>query len=440
MLQPSSSETFGTSYTYTTSLCLPKWLEDDRTSRLGLMANGLMTTDMNMTAGTLNQPNRNDFLRRYEKLFFLTTVLVSALPGFAPVKLVAIVSLWCYLMVGDSFTIAAALWFVSVLLNLLLGAQVGAVFQGVPLNDVFNHSLRLILFFISLGVGSFTASRCSISQKRLDQLIFTVALGLMFFKLIIVVAVFAGISLDRIQVIFGFDTVTSGIGLGLQRLQFPSDIIVPFLVACYVGGEKKVKDGIFLFCVAGVILLSFSRYLFAFYLVCIFLRAFWIKKVDFITVLNSIVTVACVVILFESVLARFASADTTASDQVRVDQIHYLSVGIKSFPLLGTGIGSKAHDYLRSESTPYFYEAQWYATTMQMGFVGVSWYVLNILLALYVPLRRNYLVFTIVFLMWVFSGFTNPFLTALGSAFGLTILLLRCNGAQTHHPQPSTFA
>jgi hypothetical protein len=399
-----------------------------------------MTNDMTMSAGTFRQPNRSDFLHRYEKWFFLTTVLVSTLPGFAPLKLVAIMALWCYLIVGDSFTIAAALWFVSVLLNLLVGVQVGAVFQGVPVKDVFNHFLRLILFFISLGVGSYTANRCSISQKRLDRLIFMVAVGLMLFKLIFVVALLTGISLDRIQMIFGFETPTSDIGLGLQRLQFPSDIIAPFLIACYVGEGKKLKDGVLLFCIAGVILLSFSRYLFAFYLLCTFLRAFWIKKVDFITLLNITVSVICVIVLFESILARFASADTAVSDQIRVDQIHYLKIGIAKFPLLGTGIGSEAHDYLRSEETPYFYEAQWYATTMQMGFIGVFWYVLNLLLALYVPLRKNYLAFSVVFVVWVFSGFTNPFLTALGSAFGLAILLLRCNGVQAQHPPSATIA
>jgi hypothetical protein len=334
--------------------------------------------------------------------------------------------------------IAAALWFVSVLLNLLLGAQVGAVFQDVPLSEVINHFVRLLIFFISLGVGCYAANQCSISQKRLDQLIFVIAVGMMFFKLVFVGAILAGISLERIQAFFGFGTPTSDIGFGLQRLQFPSDIIAPFLIACYVGGEKKWKDGILLICVAGVVLLCFSRYLFAFYLLCALLRAFWIKKADFITVLTVIVSVVCVIVLFDTIVSRFASAETEISDQTRVDQLHYLKLGIKNFPLLGTGLGSEAHDYLRSEETPYFYEAQWYATTMQMGFIGVFWYALNLILALYVPLRRNYIMFTVVFLVWVFSGFTNPYLTALGSAFGLTLLLVRCNGAQGRQPPSRT--
>jgi hypothetical protein len=150
--------------------------------------------------------------------------------------------------------------------------------------------------------------------------------------------------------------------------------------------------------------------------------------------------VAFVIVFFESILSRFASVDTEISDRTRVDQIHYLKIGIKTFPLLGTGIGSEAHDYLRNDKTPYLYEAQWYATTMQMGFIGVFWYVLNLLLALYVPLRKNYIAFTVVFLVWVFSGFTNPYLTGLGSAFGLTILLLRCNGPRPQLGSAATIA
>lgn len=399
-----------------------------------------MTNNIVTTLGVIRQPDQTAFRRRYEKMFFVTTLLACALPGFTMVRLAAILALWFYLLVCDSFTIASTLWFISVLLNLLIGMQVGAVFQLVPPKDVYSHLLRLLVFFISLGIGSYTATRCSISQKSLDRLIFVIAVGLMSFKLFFVIGIVVGIPLERFQSVFGFDTPTSGIGFGLQRLQFPSDIVAPFLMVCYVGGKKKLEDAMLLFCVAGVVFLSFSRFLFAFYLLCIVLRAFWIKRIDFITVMNLIVCVACVAIFFQTILARFVSIDTKASDQVRADQIHYLKLGIKSFPLLGTGLGSEAHDYLRSEETPYFYEAQWYSTTMQMGFIGMFWYALNIVLAVYVSLRRNYSAFTIIFLTWILSGFTNPYLTALGSAFGLGILLLRCNGEQAEQRSSTVIA
>lgn len=394
-----------------------------------------MTNEIAMNASASECPERSRFLRRYEQLFFLTSIAACALPGFAPLRLVMILSLWVYLVLSDSVSMAGVMWFISVTLNLLVGFQVGAVFHLVPQNFAISHTLRLLLFFISVGIGGYTATQCHISRQRLDRLIFVIAVGMMLLKLVFVFGIFAGIPLEQMQSLFGFSTPTSGLGFGLQRLQFPSDIVAPFLIACYVGGEKKWKDSILLICLAGVVLLSFSRYLFAFYIICTILRAFWVKRLDFITLLNILVCLTCLAIFFETLLSRFASADTKASDEVRVDQIHYLMINIRSFPLFGTGLGSEAHDYLRSEDTPYFYEAQWYATTMQMGFIGMFWYLANILLAAYVPLRRNYIPFTIVFMMWLFSGFTNPYLTALGSAFGIAILMLRCNGTP---PLPSS--
>lgn len=388
----------------------------------------------NAAVSGLSDQSRRAFLHRYEQFFFFTALFVAAMPGSAPLKLLAILALWLYLIVWGSYTVAAVLWLLSVALNLLTGISVGAIFQLVPLSNVFDHGLRVFSFFVTLGVGCYAAMHLPMTQKRLDQLIFQIAGGLMLFKLIIIVAILGGASLDGMQALFGFDTVTSPIAFGLQRLEFPSDIICPFLIACYQGGEKKSKDGLLLLCILGVIMLSFSRYLFAFYLLCTFVRALWMRKLDFITLLNVGMSVACVVVFFDSIIWRFASEEVSASDQTRLDQIHYLKIGIRNFPLLGTGIGSKAHDYLRSDKYPYFYEAQWYATTMQLGFIGVSWYVANLLSALCVSLQQNYILFSIVFLAWAASGFTNPFLTAPGSALGLSLLLLRCNSTQQQRP------
>lgn len=377
----------------------------------------------------LRARDRRRFHRMYGRFFLLATLFVSIVPGLAPIKLLAISALWFLLVFGGDFTISAALWFTSITMNLLVGMEVGVV-RGVPLGLILDHGVRLFTFFVSLGIGCYTAANVRFTRDRLDHLLFLLTVGLMLFKLGIVVAVLTGSSLDRIQELFGFDTVTSDIGFGLQRLQFPSDILVPMLVACYQGGKTKVKDGFLLLSAICVILLSFSRFLFGFYLLCTFVRAIWIRKADFITMLNVAITVICAAVFFNSLLLRFAGASTDASDQVRVDQIHYLKIGIQHFPLLGTGIGSEAHDYLRSEKTPYFYEAQWYATTMQLGFIGVFWYAANLLLAVYIPLRANIVPFSLIFAAWVASGFTNPFLTALGSAFGLSLLLIRCNIAE----------
>jgi hypothetical protein len=108
---------------------------------------------------------------------------------------------------------------------------------------------------------------------------------------------------------------------------------------------------------------------------------------------------------------------------------------------MGTGIGSSVSTFKRSEATPYFCEAPWYAMTMQLGYLGIVWFIGNLLGILYACLKRgNRLLFTVIFIAWLASGLTNPYVTALGSAFGLCILLFRSNRAADAQFPPPAFS
>jgi len=76
---------------------------------------------------------------------------------------------------------------------------------------------------------------------------------------------------------------------------------------------------------------------------------------------------------------------------------------------------------------PFSYEVEWYALTMQFGFLGIAWFCINLIAVLFVSLKagKQVLPFAIVFVVWIASGFTNPYVTSLGSAFGFSILMLR---------------
>jgi len=381
------------------------------------------------------------FRNWFGTVFFALALLCVAPPGFASVKALAILLAWIYWVINDDFNLTSVIWFLSVLLNLVVGAAIGAMFHAVVRADVMNHFFRLLIFFVVLSVGGYVSQRCRLSETHLDNLIFFIAVLMMLFKVFIVVCGLTGwISVDTIESTIGLESVTSDIGFGLSRLQFPSDIIIPFLIATYRGGRSKIKDSILLLSASIVILLSFSRYLFAFYLLCIFIRAIWVKKIDLISILSIGIVVVAGIFLFNSLIGRFASSETQTSDDVRIEQVQYLKRAIADYPIMGTGIGSSVSTFKRSESTPYFYEAQWYAMTMQFGYFGIIWFVGNLMAILYACLKRGErLFFTMVFIAWFTSGFTNPMVTALGSAFGLCILLFRCNRVADAQLTPSAF-
>ena len=349
------------------------------------------------------------------------------MPGFASIKAVLIIALWMFLLFRQPFQLRSVLWFLSVLLNLVGWIEI-AIYKTVVLSDMTNHLSRLLVFFLVLAIGAFSCRSGKTAVASLDRLIVWMAGLSAGLKVVVLTLMVSGVaSLEHIQKAIGFETVTDEIGFGIQRLQFPSDVILIFLVACYVGGRRKSTDLFLLICVTVSVFLSFSRYLFAAYVICMILRAVKLKRVDIVSKSGLIAGVVLLAFFSVSLVRRFVSAGTNASDSVRTDQIHELRGVIARNQALGTGVGSSVPGYKRSEAMPFSYEVEWYALLMQFGAFGLVWFVVNLLSPLVVSLRAgaNKLFFLLILLIWAGAGFTNPLVTSLGSAFGLCILMLR---------------
>jgi O-Antigen ligase len=366
--------------------------------------------------------------------FFALVLFCVAVPGYATAKAAAIVVFWTYFVIKSGFKLSSVIWVLSVLVNLLIWCIVASAHTVVQ-NDTANQCGRILIFFIVLGIGVYAVRTLEIEEGKLDNLIFYIAFLAMILKSVILVLVLGGwYSLEEVQKFVGFETVSDFIGLGLQRLQFPSDIVILFLLSCYVGGKNKAKDTIFLLSVTVVVVLSFSRFLFVGYLLCLILRYVWIRKIDLISWFSLGVILLLSAVFLANLVERFSGEGTSASDSSRVEQIGYLKGVISEYPFLGTGIGSSVGGYKRSETMPFSYEVEWYAMTMQFGYLGITWFGLNLIVVLFTSVdgKRNVFFFTAVLLIWIASGFTNPYVTSLGSAFGFSILMLRLS----HHQEP----
>jgi len=366
-------------------------------------------------------------LKNNNRAFFALVLLCVAVPGFAIVKAIAIIMFWGYCVTIDGFERSSVIWVLSVSANLLAWSIVAEAHM-VSQTDMINQCSRILFFFMVLSIGAHVARSSRPRTVELDTLILRVAVLAMILKIVILTLVLGGwYSLEEIQKYVGFETVSDFIGLGLQRLQFPSDIVILFLLPCYVGGKNRIKDAVFLVSITIVVLLSFSRFLFGGYLLCLVVRYVWIRRMDMISRFSVVVILVLCTIFSASLAVRFSGEGTTASDNTRAEQIRHLDSAISSYPILGTGIGSSASGYTRSETMPFSYEVEWYALTMQFGFLGIAWFCINLIAVLFVSLKagKQVLPFAIVFVVWIASGFTNPYVTSLGSAFGFSILMLR---------------
>lgn len=363
---------------------------------------------------------------RKKNLFFLTALVCVAAPGFAAIKAVGIIGLWIYIASTSPLTMGSILWLASIVMNLAVWSEV-ALFYHVPTADIANQLSRILVLYLVLGLSVFMARAGLFNLLTADRLILSITVAAAVFKIAILTAVLSGwLSLDTVQAGLGFETVTDDIGFGLQRLQFPSDISLIFLVVSYSGGKRKTIDFLFLICATIDIFLSFSRFLFAAYLVCLILRYVRMRKLDQVSITALSVVLVVMAVFSVSLVTRFHSGGTESSDDTRVEQISKLSGVIVQHPLLGTGLGSSVNNYKRSSAIAFSYEVQWYAMAMQLGFLGLTWFFLNLLApfsrCLRAPVRFG--IFLSVFALWFAAGFTNPVITSLGGAFGLGLLML----------------
>ena len=136
--------------------------------------------------------------------------------------------------------------------------------------------------------------------------------------------------------------------------------------------------------------------------------------------------------ILEGIQTRFFSNSSTASDQIRSDQIAKLTEGFLESPIIGHGTGTYIQDFTRSETTPFSYEAEYLSFLYQFGILGfvliIGTTVLGFYQACFKGIRsrsvRRMMVFT--FLVWLAKPLFNP--AFLSSNSGLIIAIAYASG------------
>jgi hypothetical protein len=259
------------------------------------------------------------------------------------------------------------------------------------------------------------------------------------------VVTFAGVRAFFLDV-FDYSFVSMLIIPGLVRAQFINDVTLPMALAILVlfrephelrlrPSLRNVMTAVFL----AAIVLAFSRWLF---LLTAIVAALWFvlyalrrARTLALTLLVGLVGVvgAFVVLdgpaLAQALLERFDSPAVEASDALRREQVAAMLDEIARNPLLGKGVGAYAPDAIQSVRQPYSYEVQWLAILLQLGVVGTTLLAVPLVAlvgsALRAPDRRRALVVLAVTVLWLASGFTNPYLisSTSGVVFGVLAIL-----------------
>lgn len=276
-------------------------------------------------------------------------------------------------------------------------------------------------FIITAGANVLFA----IAKLFMIYLLFTGAIG--FLELV-----------DKVKAIFDYDFVSQEISEGVIRLHLVNDSLTPFILFFTLQAKNF---GVALtrtvrFSLIGIFLISifiaFSRFL--------FLETFLIVLVHFLTqrsyarLLIATFFISIIVIANDELSAplvkRFASSETSASDSIRTVEVDAIATEINKNPIIGKGLGSYTNTIIRNVASPYNYEFQWGAFMMQFG-IPIFIILLASVLSIF-PINvfqissysGTYLALTSIYLLWLLSGLTNPYMTSSTSGVIFSLFII----------------
>lgn len=335
-----------------------------------------------------------------------------------------------------------ALFFISFILFLLIWTFVGLTNSNTPASVVAD---QFKLFSITLSVPLMTyylyKNQKISAEKMLKMCVYTNGAYCLTKITLIIFHLIGWVNIWDILQQVGFKLQSMTIFGSLQRLQTSIDISTPFIFMVALFSEQlnlQIKPRTRNAYLALAIIsnfFTFSRFLF-FVQGCAFLFYFCslsfnkIQKTFLISLAFLITTVVSVgpENITTSINHRFFSQANNQSDQTRVVQVNALLKQHEQAPYLGVGLGGHVPSLVRDNKNQHSYEVQWVAFLMQFGIFGVLYLLICVSMIGYSllkpPINRTKLAFFSLFILWILSGFTNPFLISLQSGILYTLFLL----------------
>lgn len=335
-------------------------------------------------------------------------------------------------------------YLIASLVFLLIWMAIGIARDSTPWNSTWEQFKIFWLTITVVVLANYLYEEKLVSIQRFLKVMIYANFAYSFAKVIMVILLCIGFfDMWGIVARLGFRFMSMDITGNVPRFQTSMDISTPFLLFFFlksrsfgIDWSKKFRF-LYLSISTLAILLSFSRFLTFAGLLSVALHAFSTKHsisvfLRIVSVLTLFIVTAIAWIGIDEASAiierRLFSYANYASDQTRREQVHALITEYIEVPIIGKGLGGYAEGAIRDPQLLYSYEVQWVAFLMQFGLLGISCLVASTALIankiLSHPLTREKIALFMLFLGWLASGFTNPFLISLTSGILYALFLL----------------
>jgi hypothetical protein len=298
-----------------------------------------------------------------------------------------------------------------------------------------NFLVTLSIIFLSY----FLFTQNYLSLNYFLKLLFASNFIFSLLKIIIIALLFSG-SLNLadlfqyLERVSSINPVSGEIMEGVTRLQLINDILTPFLLFFILQHNKfglnvrPIYRYIYLSISIPSILLSYSRFIWFIAVVSYLLHCALNKKIKILVALLFITGILLGTLsIREAIGNRFSGADTSSSDEIRQVQYKALIDEMSSFPFLGKGIGGYTKEVIRDDEEHYTYELQWLSFFLQFGAIGILFllFLVSIIsILLFSKLTKLTFAVFVLYFLWLFSGFTNPYLISSTSGVMFSLFLI----------------
>lgn len=325
---------------------------------------------------------------------------------------------------------------------LLLFTTVG-ILNNIPIVDIKTHAIAFLSLISVIFPSIYLVHKKVISTDILLHTIYFSVIIETLLKGAVILYLIQGHSLVatkiEIEDIFG----VSFIGLEtntLYRINLPIDYILPlilYLSAPYNRFKKNTNHllrlTVFILAFISVVL-SYSRYLWIYSLIAIFLPLFFkntksinsstffiIPALFFLLILFSLMP-------YDFFIDRFTGEFAHSSDETRKMMFPAILDTFYKHPVLGLGLGSSTKGFTNIAEVPWYYELQWLAFAMQFGTLGLLVLFFTSVIFIWfkaTPINSLHMIsIRVLYIFWISVGFVNGFmLTSSGATIFLAFYL-----------------
>lgn len=379
-----------------------------------------------------------------KSLYFFIIILISALPNGIffgmPLKIILfvfLVLLFIYAFIKYEIRISKKLFLTSLFIFTFLTLYM--VYGSLNFGFVAITEYRMIIITMIFSIIIYIFHTTLFSKKDFFYLYSWIVACIFLIKILAYLYGFLNegreSSVEFYELYFNTRTISMNLPNGFYRLYLNTDMIAAFypFVLAWAQKEKFELKRIIYYCLffmsLVLVMSSFSRYLIVLFFIGLFLLIYYKKNFLQVVPIFLLASLFVVFVYYDAIIQfielRVYSNQNEASDQIRAEQFDVLlNLFFNNNPFFGLGIGAYDPNYIRSSNNMFSYENQLLSFLPKIGVFGITTLLLMFSYWLYVFFWRKNLIGILAIILFILSGWFNPYLYSSNVAILYVFVLL----------------